>query len=140
MTLVRPYFVNRLTGLGFQEWEQPINYDSAPSSLLDRVFHLEEQSFSLIQQDQQSITFSYPMRVRMAFKGFQEPNSALKEAIQKAEIAIVDLCNPIHFGQIAGLTQVVLSSGDFAALDETGNDNVIIADLVFDARVSVCLN
>lgn len=140
LSLVRPYFETRISSLGFSQWEEPFNYDALSSSLLDRSFHLEEQTVTTDQTDAQSLRFNFPMRVRLAFKGYREPKEALKECVMKAQEVILDLCNPIYFDQVPGMTMVTLSTGDFSPLDEVGNDNVVLADLVFDVRVSACIN
>lgn len=140
LTAIRPYFRSRLSALGFTEWTDPFNPENIPASLLDRSFHQFIESIIGVQKDNVSQVMEASVVIRLAFKGFSDPASAVDEALNRAEIVISDLINPSSYNAASPpITGVFLDSLDIEPFSDELNDNVVVASCVFKARIYLCV-
>lgn len=140
LTAVRPYLRARLNILGYSEWADPFNPEGIPANIIDRSYHQSIDSVQGIAKSNVAQEMEATATVRLAFKGFREPETALDEAISKAETAIADIINPTNFNAFSPpITGVFLDSATFEPLSDELNDNVVLAVCVFTVRIYVCV-
>ena len=129
---VRAYFKERLTGLGYREWEDGFNFENIPETILDRSFHVFVGSvvggpINHTHQDTESEVI-----VRVFFRGYRTEALAIDESISGVEEIIADICKVAN--RTATLLNVIFDSADFNPLNAE-NDNGVFVELNFTARV-----
>lgn len=141
LTSIRPYFRSRLKELGFKEWLEPFDAENIPSTLIDRSFHQRIESIQGIAKQNQAQEMEAIVSIRMAFKGFRHPDSALDEAIKKAEPVIADLISPSnYFGLSPPIGGVFLNQVTFEPFSDELNDNIVIAIAEMSVRINLCVD
>jgi hypothetical protein len=132
LTKVRPFFRNRLLGLGFLEHEDVFNRENIPKTVIDKSFHALIQSFDggPINHTHQDVVVG--VLVTVVFKGFRDVSETMDRAILEVECIIKDVCNIAV--RTSDLLNVVFSGADFSALN-LENDNSVLVELSFDAQV-----
>lgn len=137
LTDVRPYFTNRLTALGFTEWDDAFQDDNIPSTILDRAFFQTLIGVTGETTTALDVELTATVEVRCFFKGYREPVLALNEAIDRSEKVIKSCVNTLNQAG-TGIKGVYLNSLGLEPINLDGNDNVVKAVLVFDVRVYLC--
>lgn len=138
LSQIRPFFSETLAAAGLTEWDDAFNFENIPSSLVDKAFHQQFVGFQGQTTTAQDIEIMGQVAVRCFFKGFRDPASAVQESVVMSEDVIRACVNPESFAgtQIKG---IYFTSLDIQPYDETGNDNIVVAVIVFDVRVFVCI-
>lgn len=135
LTLVRPYFRTRLDSLGYSEWTDGFDFENVPETILDRSYHLEIGSMSLIGTNQTLVDIAYPILVRVYLKGFRDPATAIDDAVEAGEGIICDVTKVTNAnGQ--GIKDVQFASFDVLPKDVASNDNIVLLELSFNARIT----
>jgi hypothetical protein len=129
---VRAYFKDRLTGLGYTEWEDGFNFENIPETILDRSFHVFLGSINggpinHTHQDTESEVI-----LRVFFRGYRSEVLAIDESIEGVEEIIRDVCKVAN--RTATLLNVVFNSVEFNPLNAE-NDNSVFVEMSFAARV-----
>lgn len=129
VTLVRPFYKNRLEILGFTQWTDGFNFQNIPSTILDKAFHVELNPAigGAITQHVQNLTM--PATIRVFRKGFRNVSEGIDLAMQDVENIICDILAPsVRLG--SGIKNVVLDGFSVNPLDDS-NDNAIMVELEF---------
>ena len=137
---IRPYFRERLTTLGFTEWAEPFDAENIPSTMVDMAYHWQMGDVSGQTRSNLDQELEADVEIKLFFKGFRDPSSALDEVIKKAETVVKDLLKSDNWGDASPPIAAVLLRGmSFEPFDDAQNDNLIMARLNFVARVFVCI-
>lgn len=139
VTVIKPYITGKLAGLGYTEWQDAFGEDNLPSTLIDKSFHYKTASVSGTSFNQETIEYNVVVEVKIYFKGFNSTGSALDQSLADCEVVIADVQNvaDVATAQIKGL---FFDSMTLDPLDEALNDNIIVATLIFNARVFNCIS
>lgn len=89
LDLIRPYFRAQVSSLGFEEWPDGYGDDNIPATILDRSFHQRLVSVSGTGVNQETIEYLATHSVKVLFKGFNDPASAIDQGIMDAQSIIV---------------------------------------------------
>ena len=138
ITLVKPYFSTKCTTAGFEEWLDGFGDDNIPSTLLDRAFHQRVISVDGRGINQETIEFVVTHEVKVFFKGFDDPMSAIDQSLVDCQSLIVSIINIADVAD-ANIKGVFFESMSIDPFDNAVNDNIIIATLRFSVRVYNCL-
>lgn len=134
---VYSYFGERLTAIGCTEWEVPTDDGNIPSSLIDKAFTQRVLLISSEGMNNQSIETTISHEVKIFYKGFRDPRSAEKEALDKAQGAVSACINGLTSGGPHG---VLFSDLRLEPFDQAENDNIIVAILNFNVRMFLCID
>jgi hypothetical protein len=139
LTAVRPYFTRILEAQGFNEWTDAFGTDNIPSTQIDNCFHQEFLPSSGVTTTNQDIEINVSVGITCFFQGFRDTGAKVQEAIERVESVITSCVNPQSFALDTPLKGVYLNSFSIEPFDQEGNDNIILASIVFEVRVFVCL-
>lgn len=138
---VRPYFRNALQSLGFIEHEDAFGLDNIGSNVLDGRFHLESGTVFSAAAPQVTHEFSYSITVRVFRKGFRntlEAYDAIDLDAQAIYEVVLDTANRLtEYNIPTNIKDIIPESYVAVPLAET-NDNAIILEMVFTARLEQC--
>lgn len=129
---VRTYFRNRMEALGYEEWRDGFNKDNIPSTLLDRVFHLESGDIAPTASNHQVHAFSSPITIRVYLKGFLDPASAIDTALESADLILDEILLPSN--RLGTETKDVVPSSISVNPLTDNNDNSVLLELGFEAK------
>lgn len=129
---VRPYFKDRLGGLGFSEWTDGFNFENIPETILDKAFHVLVESIAggPINHTHQDTVASVVLRV--FFRGYRDVSGAIDESILGVETIVKDVCKVSN--RTSQVLNVVFDSADFEALN-LSNDNSVLVTMRFSAEI-----
>jgi hypothetical protein len=137
LSSVRPFFRDRLESLGFKEHDEPFQPGIIAANITDGSFHLETGFIASGPANQIVHSFTYPITVRIYRTGFSDILKAYDEVHEDADAILADLLNPsTRLGTV--IKDIVPESIQPQALDINSNDNVIILELVFTAKLELC--
>ena len=139
ITAIKPYLSSKLKEFGLTEWEDGFGDDNIPSTILDRSFHQRFISASGVSTSQETFEMLIIHSVKIYFKGFNSPAMAIDEALLACQTIIADLLNYSDF-MSAGLKGLSLDSFTVEPMDATVNDNIVMAEIVFNIRVFNCIS
>lgn len=135
---VRPFFRERLEGLGYTEHDQPFEPTEIGANIVDGAFHMETGTISSGPANQRSRTFEYPLTIRVYKAGYSDILEAVDAALEEADTILNDLLQPsVRLGNAVGIKDIVPNSVQPTALDAT-NDNVVVIVMVLTARLELC--
>lgn len=139
VTFIKPYVVSKLSGLGYTEWSDAFGEDNLPSTLIDKSFHYRVVSLDGRGINQETIEFNLLFEIKLYFKGFNDPGSALDLSLADSQTIISELLNiaDLDTAQIKGL---FFDSMTLDPLDDALNDNIIVASIRFNAKVFSCIS
>jgi len=136
ITLVRPYFRDKLDSLGLSEHRDSFNFRNIPSELLDSTYHIETNTISSGVADQRVHTFEIGVTIRLFRRGYNDTVTAHEELLASVEqvysqvLEITERTSQDLFDVIPGATSIE-PFGD-------SNDNWQIAVIPFTAVVKYC--
>ena len=139
LTDLRPYFSARLTALGFEEWLDGFSSDNIPGTLIDNAFHQSFGTFSGQTTTQADQEIRSSVQIECFFKGFRDPGSKIQEAVGRAE-GVISACMSHKNFMSTSIKAVYLDSMNIEAFDLEGNDNIVLATIVFEVRSFICIN
>lgn len=126
-------FDDKLTALRFKKWDLPFAYDNIPANILDRSFHLTVGQISSGPAVQLVHEFRVPIMVRLFFKGYRDPLSAMSAALSETDAIYAALLKPsVRLGGKDNLKDIRPVSVQPFPIDST-NDNSIILELLFES-------
>lgn len=135
LSAVRPYFRNILDGLGFREHQEAFTFENIGSNILDNSYHLESGEVGYLLNNLVFET-QYPITVRVFKKGFRDTITMYDDIDGTADtILAAVLDTDARLGTT--IKNVEVLSSNSTPLDST-NDNAIILELVFTARLELC--
>lgn len=135
---VRPFFRERLEGLGYTEHNQPFEPDEVGANIVDGAFHIETGTISTGPANQRSHTFDYPLTIRIYKTGYSDILEAYDAALEGADTILADLLQPsVRLGNVVGIKDIIPNSVQPTALNAT-NDNVVVVVMVVTARLELC--
>lgn len=138
---VRPYFRDSLETLGYVEHEDAFNVENIGSNILNGRFHLETGLVATGPAPHLTHEFLYPITVRIFRKGFRnvwEAYNAIDADAQSIYEVVLDTANRLtKFGDPVNIKDIIPESYIPLAFDES-NDNAIILEMVFSARLELC--
>jgi hypothetical protein len=134
MTLggVRAFFRSRMDGLGYREWTDGFNVENMPSTILDKMYHLEVGAIKSGPANQMHHIFDYPITVRVVFKGFRDPSSAIDLSLDAGQEILDDILSPAQRLQTDGLKDIRPVNISVSPLADS-NDNTVVIELEFSA-------
>lgn len=136
LAAVRVFFRERMEGLGYTEHDQPFQPTVLAENIQDGSFHMETGVISSGPANQIVHDFEFPITIRVYKKGFADVLSAYDKIHEEADTILADLLDPlVRIGTI--IKDIVPDTVQPLPLDET-NDNVIVLELVFTARLELC--
>lgn len=136
---VRDYARVVLKSLGYQEWKDAFNVDNIPSTLLDKVFHVEHGIASQRQNNQQNLELIAPFSVTMFRKGFRDPNAALDDAAVLTDTIIKEFLAPENrLTQQGTIKNIAFESAEMTPISAS-NDNAVLVKVAFSALCVQCL-
>jgi hypothetical protein len=133
-TNVKPFFTSVLEAQGFSNWPDGFNIENIPANILDHAFHIFIPSIQGVKNSQWDQETSIPVEVVIFLKGYNDPSSAIDEAILSAQNIVSEVMRPSVRTQQTCIQNVIFSSVEFNPLAES-NDNAVLALLNFEARV-----
>lgn len=131
---VRPYFRNTLDDLGFSEWTDGFDFENIPENIIDRSYHITTGSINGQSQNQQALDIVYPVTVRVFFHGYRNPAEAIDESIASGEQIICSAVKPSNANGTA-IKDVQFISMEPTPKSAAGNDNIVLLELNFEARI-----
>lgn len=133
---IRPYFRERLEGLGFVEHNDGFNFENIPQTVIHNTFHilLSDVVGGAINHTHQDT--SSTVEVMLFFSGFRDVGQALDGAIDAVERIVKDICKVEN--RTKTLLNVVFNNAGFAPLNSQ-NDNSVAVRLEFRADVVLCV-
>lgn len=137
---IRPYFTDRFTSLSFQEWTDAFGKDNIPSTQIDNAFHQEFVSFSGGATTQADVEVTALVQVDCFFQGFRDPGNKIQEAVERAEGAIKSCCQYSNYKDSTSIKGVFFNSMSISPFELDGNDNIVVASIVFEVKMFVCIN
>lgn len=136
LTLVRPYFSNKLKALKFGEHLDAFNLENIAHSNIDRAFHYSMSvSNNEIGQSGQQLTVS--VTIRLFFKGYLNMANAYDEAVKKSQEVILSIMDKETRFSSEGLKSIEFQSMSFDPYSST-NDNIIQVTQEYTAQVYLC--
>jgi hypothetical protein len=141
MTLLslKSYITNRLTDAGFTEWVDPFGDDNIPSSIIDMAFHQRPPVANLTGAAHGTASYLAEVQVKLYFKGYNNPDEAVKSAITKTELAISSLSNQGNYDP-QGLAEVTVPAFSIDPYVDEVNDNIVVSTVTISGRVVICLD
>lgn len=138
-TLVRPYFNAIMESAGFDEWPDGFATDNIPSNILDRAFHVQIGPITGTGQNQSAQETESTVTIRMYFKGFRDPQSAIDTAIEQTETVMKECVKPSNRTATPGIKNVVFNESNIDPIDAS-NDNAVVVTTSYSVRVilAVC--
>lgn len=137
---IRPYFSERIESKGFVEWQDAFASNNIPSTQIDNAFHQSFVSFSggpTTQADQEIVAL---VQVDLFLKGFRDPGSKIQEAVERAE-GIISVCMAYgNYKDSTSIKGVYFDSMTISPFSAEGNDNIVLATIVFEVRMFICIN
>jgi hypothetical protein len=137
-TEVRSYFRSNLTALGFKEWTDAFNVDNIPSTLIDKMFHIETPSGSRQDvYDMQTQDAEMDVVIRIVRKGYRNPASAVDTIISDLDTVLTRVLAPTRrIGD--NIKNVVYSSHKIEPISDT-NDNAVMLEINFICFIILCV-
>lgn len=133
---VRPFFRDRLEGLGFEEHIEPFQPNQIGETIVDDTFHISTGSIVSSFANQRVHSFDFPITVRIYKKGFVDLLEAYDDIHSTADDVLSDLLDPtVRLGTV--IKDIVPESIDVLPMDET-NDNILYLEMAFTARLELC--
>lgn len=139
ITSIKPYFRTQLNTLGLTEWDDGFADDNIPSTLIDGAYFQFINSVTGVQLNNNHLEMSVNHEVRVYFKGFRDPATAIDESVLKCEDIIKAVANIVNQDG-TDLKGVYLGNLTIEPLEADNNDNIIRAILTFDVRIFLCLD
>ena len=139
LSLIKPYFRLKMTGLGYQEWADAFPDDNIPASLLDKSYHLTFGSCTEDQTNPQDVEVTQEVNLAVHYKGFRDPATAVDLAMVEVEKIIQALCSLVA-AQDFGLKQIRFQSFTVEAMETETQDNVVKVNFVFESLTFICLD
>ena len=125
------YLKDILKNNGYREWEDALNFENIPNSLLDKSYHLEIGQ----GRGQKIHEILHNIRIRLFYKGYKNPASATNLAYDEME----KLATLIIAGRIshAKIKNIVFNNYQIEKQDKTNDNNVM---LMLDFDIVTMLN
>lgn len=115
---VRPFFREKLEGLGFQEWRDSVEFpENIPETMLDKVFHIGGSNINITGPAEQIQRFNLRCPVTLFVKGFNDEAGAL----DASDAIILDVLSEV-------LAAENRSSSEFLFVNIDGIDREILND------------
>lgn len=138
---IKPYFRSILNSLNMSEWVEPFDTQNIPRTIIDGSYNIRIGVFSGAARSNVDQSLETDVTVRMFFKGFREPDTAISDAILKTEPLIASILNPIAFqGWSPKIHGLEFARGEYLPYQDEQNDNVVEANLTFVVRTFLCVN
>lgn len=129
---VLPFLANAMTSLKFKQWEgQSFKYDSIPSTLMHRAFHIAPGQFDSGPANQNVHLFAAPYTIRIFFKGYRNPIDALNEAMNAASDVCEGLLRSAVRLSTPGIKDIRPRTIQPIQISTT-NDNSVLVEMIFD--------
>ena len=136
LATVRPFFRERLEGLGFSEHDQPFQPNQIGETIVNDSFHMETGSIISSAANQVVHSFEFPITVRIYKKGYVNLLEAYDDIHETADEVLSDLLEPsVRIG--TDIKDIVPESIDILPIDDS-NDNILYLELVFTAKLELC--
>jgi len=133
---VRPFFRDRLEGLGFREHDQPFQPNQIGETIVNDSFHISTGTIVSAPANQRVHSFEFPITVRIYKKGFVDLLETYDDIHSTADDVLADLLDPsVRLGST--IKDIIPESIDIVEIDES-NDNVLFLELVFTAKLELC--
>jgi|CXWL01.1.fsa_nt_gi hypothetical protein len=127
---IRSYFRTHLDAVGFTEWTDGFNVENIPSTILDNSYHIENGVIASTASNHQAHLFRCPVTIRVFYKGFADPASAIDNAYVGAESILAEVLLPSNrLG--SSLQDVIPINISVTPLSNT-NDNSVILQIEFE--------
>lgn len=134
LATTRTYFKARMTGLGYEEWEDGFNFDNIPENIIDKAFHIENIVANKIDMNHTDIHLMVDVNLRVFFKGYQSIREALDLIDDDIEEILIEVLRPSNrLIGADGLRDIQLDG--FRKLPIASNDNSVIVEMNWKARV-----
>jgi hypothetical protein len=137
---VLPYFRARLDSLNLNEWDDGFAVDNIPATIIDRAYHLRVGLIDSQPANQQTHAFQVPVEVRVFLKGYQDPKSAINDAMSLSEnihAEVLKLANRV--GRTDGILDVKPLTTAIDPLADS-NDNDVIVTLTYNVNLICYFN
>jgi len=133
---VRPIFRQALNELGFVEHRDFLNFQNISSTLTNKSYHIETVSIQGQPADHQSVyDYSYNLVIRIFRHAYNDPVGTLEEMEQDVtEISCALLKASVRISGV--LLDIVPGNINYLPIDAS-NDNYIVAELPFTARIKL---
>jgi len=133
---VRVLFRERMEGLGYTEHDEPFQPNQIGENIQDMAFHIETGLIVSAAANQKVHDFLMPVTLRVYKKAYQDVLLAYDEIHIDADTILADILDPsVRIGSI--VKDVIPETIQPLPLGDT-NDNVIILELVFTAKLELC--
>lgn len=130
LSLIRPYFRERMHAIGYREWPDSFSIDRIPETIMNRAFHVEltEGDLGPINQSHQEVSADVVLSV--LFKGYRSEADALDEAIAECEDILKEICKVQN--RTSTLTNVIANDFSLSALNDQ-NERSVVLRITFSA-------
>lgn len=130
LTLVKPYFRNKMTGLGYREWEDSFTPERMPETIINKAFHVLITSIDLGAINQSVQDARPQVELSVLFKGARSESQGLDEAIAATEAILKTLLKASN--RTSSLKNVIAENVEITPLSEE-NQRSVIVKMVFQA-------
>ena len=132
LSKVIPYFRDKMTLLGYTEWEDEFNIENIPRSQLDSTYHIEIGLITGSEASHTCFDFDFPVTITI-HSCITNASGSSKAAEEMLEVSDNILCSLLlledRYSQ-EGFLKVTPTSVDFEPISSS-NDNVIKVRLEF---------
>lgn len=122
--------------------EIPESYDpEIPSSIIDRSYFQTLGQIVGESHTNQSIETTISHELRVHFKGFRDPRTAEREALDKAQTIVSACASTLNqTGDFKFIKGVYFDRMSLEPLSADQNDSIIVAILNFNVRIFICID
>lgn len=138
LSLVTPYFEEKVSALGWTLWDEPFAFDNIPSDILDHGFQIETGDLVGEGINQTMLKTRMTVTIRLFRKGFLSPKTVKEELLTQVQLI---LCSCL---ESANRLTTEIKDIEFLSMVPTPlnleNDNAMVATCVFRCRVFLNLS
>jgi hypothetical protein len=131
---IRPFFRAQLVALGYKEWRDGFNFENIPANVLNGSFHIATPSGGRRGDYSQALQeIEQDVEVRIFFKGFRDPASAIDLAMDRYQTLLETV---LSRGRGCSIKNIYLNTMQILPLNQT-NDNSVILEVTFSCLIMI---
>ena len=128
-TLIPELFRTQMDGLGYEEWDDALNVENIPSTIIDGAYHVEIPSGEMTVINQHVLNEASTVNLRVFKKGFANTLTMRDEMLAERQTILCDILSPA-VRLSSGIKNIVADSWSITPLSDS-NDNSAILEINF---------
>jgi hypothetical protein len=140
LSQIRNYINQRMAVVepDFQEWQDALNLDNIPRTLLDKTYHIAINTVTSTPQTDMHIEDSGSATITIFKRTFNDEVGARDTVLDTAHCIRMDLIKPLNVNAFSGDIDAVESVTIVNEEIDVSNDNVIKVEMEFNFRLFFC--